>query len=443
MFENKKKIKKELFKLINTVVLAPEFSGEDFRKHHLSIKIPQTIREHLSYEETNKYLYLNETIYRGYDKTFNVLRLEKCLEYLNNKELDDLLKELVCEIHFKKLNFRIKENINNKFIEFVKNISKPIKEYEIVFGVDNLEADWNDYDFWECKITTLDQNLYDNICKSYNSYNSIKSYFNTHLNKPIIKITEFGNNLDLVFNRAKYKARLKLNALRSFINFQYSSINEKQTMFDVSNFGLLIEKETGKILSVKLFKNDRVWKFDWKGNSPEHIEDYNLLLKKTEHFSNELQNRINRTISWLGKAVQEENYDDKIVYLCTALETLLVNEKIGQKGERVAYRLMLFGLKEKKYLYPCDILIIYEVRSIIIHGSEIGIATSSHYSTLMFAIKLLLKQFIEYVDEKKTKTLKETISSIETDENLDLIKQFLYNVDNKLSDKIIKTIDKK
>ena len=89
---------------------------------------------------------------------------------------------------------------------------------------------------------------------------------------------------------------------------------------------------------------------------------------------------VDRTIYWIGKAIEETEYDQKIIALCTAMEVLLTTRSDRRKGEAIAYRMILINLSlEKKFSNPFQILRIYELRSKIIHGSSLLTTTESEY----------------------------------------------------------------
>ncbi len=48
-----------------------------------------------------------------------------------------------------------------------------------------------------------------------------------------------------------------------------------------------------------------------------------------------------RALEWIGESIKRESLDDKIVDICTALETWLVIKSDQIKGEAIAMRMML------------------------------------------------------------------------------------------------------
>jgi len=113
-----------------------------------------------------------------------------------------------------------------------------------------------------------------------------------------------------------------------------------------------------------------------------------------------LRNRLLRALEWMGDSVMRARVDDKIVDLCTALETLLATKQDRMKGEAITLRMMLLSdlLQELSYL-PHQILEIYEKRSSIVHGSERDISTHDDYKIMRRIVIDVLGKVLRYIEK--------------------------------------------
>ena len=88
-----------------------------------------------------------------------------------------------------------------------------------------------------------------------------------------------------------------------------------------------------------------------------------------------LRDALFRSIEWVGVSLTRENYDHKIVDLFTAMEAVLTTKDDGRKGEAIAIRLMLLSMVLNVVLVdPQWILVLYDLRSRVIHGAALGVS---------------------------------------------------------------------
>ena len=135
------------------------------------------------------------------------------------------------------------------------------------------------------------------------------------------------------------------------------------------------------------------------------VQMVNLMYKgerKIDHYHREIlkclriwQNIIERTIQGRLRdalllslyryiaCIAHEEYDHKIVDLCTALESVLTTKNDPRKGEAIALRRMLLSMAlGKKVPHPTKLYELYEKRSDVVHGSKLGECGEGDYRTL-------------------------------------------------------------
>jgi hypothetical protein len=131
----------------------------------------------------------------------------------------------------------------------------------------------------------------------------------------------------------------------------------------------------------------------------------------------EIGRHLERAINWMCRGITRERLDDKIVDLCTALETLLLpNYGRGRKGQMIALRHRLIGGDWS----PTGILALYELRSYIVHGSALNVSQYVDYWHLLLVCFVTLDRIVKLAKRKPTaQNLKDLIGMVETRDNFE------------------------
>ena len=113
-----------------------------------------------------------------------------------------------------------------------------------------------------------------------------------------------------------------------------------------------------------------------------------------------LREPIARTLTWIGSSAARENYDDRIVDLCTALESLLSMKHDPRKAEAIALRYMLLGFAvgEVGYVtHPFAIYKIYLMRNDIVHGTDRLVCDNEDYKSLLYVALDAVDRMLKFV----------------------------------------------
>lgn len=134
-----------------------------------------------------------------------------------------------------------------------------------------------------------------------------------------------------------------------------------------------------------------------------------------EELSPSLQRRFTIALTWIGRAIDDPDPDVKIVHLSTALESMLTTIADEKKGETLAYRMLLLNaLLDESFIHPAKILWIYELRSKIVHGNMLAIASESEYITMKRCVTETLIHSLEVIQKRKAKTHADFIKILES-----------------------------
>ncbi len=114
----------------------------------------------------------------------------------------------------------------------------------------------------------------------------------------------------------------------------------------------------------------------------------------------EMGQRFARAIHWLGSARILTDYDEKLVLICTALESLLAEESDRQKGALIALRAMLLQIANTEHFEPpMDLLSYYEKRSHVVHGAKTRQLEEEEYYKLLYRAMRLVKEAARLASE--------------------------------------------
>ena len=158
--------------------------------------------------------------------------------------------------------------------------------------------------------------------------------------KVVARVQVRAGKVELALERAKDKVNTALNILR-ICGAPIPMIHDEQ-----------LQQRWGQDwLSKNVSASDHPIRGGWqRGDEPIDLQLFGAI---HDHFSEELSelrpileskipkdlnDRIFKALEWIGSSVTRGNYDDKVIDLCTALETLLTVKSDVRKGEALALR---------------------------------------------------------------------------------------------------------
>ena len=333
-----------------------------------------------------------------YYASYFELRKDQRTEHLEDGQLNDKLGRLVLKALEEKEQLRNEAALNNQVKEFLNEIIKPKEEYQVMFKVVNLKAKVAETKFWDCLIATYNREQL--VQWGLDPERKYPVGVGTFEEQTVIVISGMGTNVTEVVKRARVDATRKLRILQNYLKEEF--IHDKQLVFQLSREYGVKRVTTGKIGWGIDHKNAAI-EYDYSDSLVERVGVANEDFGRIKKCPKNIQELIERTLHWIGLSISEIDDDIKISYLCTALETLLTTKDDGLKGGRIAYRGYLLGqeVASEDYYMPQRVLRVYELRSTIVHGSDIGIATEKDYWLMLDYTQGTLQNFIQFVTEHK------------------------------------------
>lgn len=358
------------------------------------------VPEKYDYDESQ--IAISGKVYELYKEFINFLESEKKLEYMVNsskdrKFVEGELNKFVLDIFLDKKYNKSKE-LDSRIKETLDSIYKPLHNYKIIIPIKyfNTKAT-HIFEIEDSVISRLDlDNLKKDALASNSIFESSFNIFDKFENNYCITVYEEGNNNRLVIQRARKKASDYLDFLRLyFFETSYKTFTAK--FFSISDVAFIYADS--KFIGSSYNRDERlpiIQTLD--AECVDKINDCLTELDKLNQIkSPKSEQRIRRTIHWLGKAITEIDLDVSLILYCTALESLLIPESDGRKGELLALRVALIEKQANDgILNPFLMFNIYETRSKLVHGAEHEISRDKFISDIEMFVSSIFYPFIEF-----------------------------------------------
>lgn len=392
------------------------------------------VPEKYSYNESK--IVISGKFYELYKNFFKFLESEKELEYMINssndgrfpeenrkfidkerKFVESELDKFVLDVLLDK-KYRESHELESRIKETLDSIYRPLNKYKIIIPINffNTEAT-HIFEIEDSVISRLDS---DNLKKDALASNTIfESFFKTFdkfENNYCITIYEEGNNISSVIKRARKKASDHLDFLRLYF-FETSYRTFAAKFFSISDTAFIYMD--GKFIGPSYNRDEKLPLIQTLDS--ECIDKINKCLAELDKLSQiknpKSEKRIRRTIHWLGKAITEIDLDVSLILYCTALESLLIPESDGRKGELLALRVALIEKQEYNgILNPYLMFNIYETRSKVVHGSEHEISREKFIHDIELFVSRIFYPFIKFAvknSQMKPAKLMKTLENFE------------------------------
>lgn len=351
------------------------------------------------------------------------LRKERCLEYLSDKEMESRFSSFASDSI---MEINQDEEIERRIDNFICSIIKPLDELEFLFPIRNLMINSNEFKIGDIIFKNVEQGSDILIKKSL--IEEMFDPFGGNYSATIAETIESGTNLGQMGKRASRKVDLALNILRLSLS-EGMFFSDELALF--SRTELMFFRKKGQLSPYRYsyhrsFKPIQV-KIDLGGT-----DELNMSLKNLSDafygnsIAEELLERLRKATVWISRSIREEDFDLKIIYLCTALESLLISKDIGKKGEDLAYKILLLNLwSDKPFLLPGYVLELYNLRSAIIHQGKIEFSTKNDYQILRgISIDILFKT-INFINVTGVKNYREFMKELESREKIEEVRSWL------------------
>ncbi len=380
-------------------------------------RIPNRLREAAGGEEA---ILMAGDDLRLYQEVVARLAAEKELEHITPKDVDTELWDFVCDLFVNKKEYQSSDALSDAIRNFLKKVVKPWQDYEVMAVIENLKLKVQELPVVGVRITRLTKEKADDWGLA--DAPAFKDNFPDVIDKHVAVAEERAGSSNRAAERAVNKIDDALDALRTAVagSILVARIDE-QLLFARGTFLAVRDMRTKRVVSLQWHRPFRPVEFEIGSETldpaTQYLSSINALIESGTPVK--LVNLFYRAMHWIGRSLTRESLDDKIVDLCTAMETLLCTRSDRLKGEAIAIRYMLLSTAtEGGFTNPFELLRLYALRSKIIHGSDIRVCSRRDYDHLRWIATTVLRQYATFVRDTGVRSYGKFIAALETHDDL-------------------------
>jgi hypothetical protein len=335
--------------------------------------------------------------FRLYDQVLLRLSAEKDMEHLTVRDIDTELWGLVCELFVRREEYRNDTARLQAIRRFLARLQKPWQEYEVIAAIHDLDLRVRVLDIVGVRLCTLSRQA----AADWGLGGSPR--LNDFAQDLVGRTTAFTVVKAGSPGRAVERARIEIDDALNTLRFALAG----SILANIPDAAMLFRR--GEASAVKARSSGRIELINWRrGFKPmgfevhrrtadsvrRYLEPINALVEGQT--PGKLRSRLLRALHWIGTSITRESHDDKIIDLCTALETLLTSRSDERKAEAVALRsILLAATLGQAFSDPFPVYQLYERRSEIVHGSALRVCGQKDYAHLLWIATTIATQFAE------------------------------------------------
>lgn len=389
-----------------------------------------------------RHLYIDGEGVNLYLGALDALEKDRICEHIDRSTIDKELATLAYDLLQDQAGMRNGSVYQQRLNRFFLAITGPLLTYEVVFRLEGITK-------FPADPLTIDSVVFQGFSQELTRINSqsestFQRQIEEFIGQPVSIVEIEAGSTEKAVSRAREYCNRALNTLRFCIvtSHNYWAVQDRELLHRLSERWLIRQTLPEKSQWYPGWKlGFRSIERDISERSGEMIR---LLTQRLNplydgSISPKLRDRLLRSIQWIGISITRENYDDKVIDLCTAMETMLTTRDDPKKGEAIAIRSMLLAMTPPKngdtvhlnWLMGVDtpdrwsipsetIYKLYGKRSEIVHGSSLGICAERDYTTLRLQAANIVLSIIELVtSETRITRLKNLFDFLESREWLE------------------------
>src|SRR4030042_289873 len=321
-----------------------------------------------------------------YRQSLVALHKELVPNYISTQDIYFKLWELFKEITLNANQYQIEKNLDRKLSEFCGDVKKPLTPYDIIYEIKYFDIGESAFTFGNVDLFKLDAERLVKMRLIKNTSVVKDTVFGEWVGKSVIKTEVSISELDRAYESGLNTVSNVLDAIRLVAVWgRLNKLNGELFLWELGK-SMTIPKEVnyeGMVVRTTYHRGFRPLIIPMDETIKKGLNDqkaWNHLFD--ESLPEDIYTCLSRAIKWITQAVTTNGLDFKIVYLCTALEIMLLPEyKQPPKGARLALRHVLLG--HGNGLTPEAVLHLYDKRSSIIHDGSLEITDYSAYLNLL------------------------------------------------------------
>lgn len=378
------------------------------------------------YSEGNSLIISGEE-YLQYINCLESLTNERELEYLSKRGIEKELWHLVCEIFFSEEQLQKAGGLRKILVSFQKRLRKPLEDYEIIIPIENLKFGEYVHEIGGVKFLEMSPEFAQKwgIIKESKFH---ELFYKVAINKVIAILSEQGADSSKAAQRAREKVNTALNMLRFALLLDHEpriigwKIHDEEMLFKQSEYLAVRKSGDSSVINFEWHRRFRSIEFKMEEIISKQVKASREMIEYlfgNSGLRGRMRDRILRALEWISNSVVREELDDKVVDVCTALETLLTTKDDLRKGECIALRMTILYTKlGKSFFDPVHVMNLYLKRSDIVHGSGRRVCTESDYWIGRWIASDVLSKSLAYIQSKGITQHSAFIKSLQEDRDM-------------------------
>lgn len=408
-------LRRKLEKSLKAIILANDnapLTATD-RLFHRTGVIPEDLYTDESRKQRWITLDLSGLDYQNFLEVLELLELDPASEFLSKAERQERLWHLFCDAYLNRKTYTGAKQQEDRIDAFLSDVRRSLRDYEVLIPVEHFTIVDGTLALWDFKLEKI---THESLGARGVDVNTciIEGFFQNRTESTTMIISEKGTSPKHACERARNKAILNLKIMQVYYSYS-RTVNEQQLLFQMSEFAIV--RDVAASTDVLTSRKTRRIPYGLKASLQTDwlTEKANAHYRVVNNLPVKLKSAFKRAVYWMGASIDEGDPDRKIIALSTALESILCTRSDGRKGEVAAYRMcILCAHADRPWIWPQKVLEIYEVRSAVVHGSQLERATQSDASTMAYVMRDVLDCFVEVVNEHKLKKPADLFRLLET-----------------------------
>lgn len=336
--------------------------------------------------------------YHNFHKALELFEEDQESEFLSKAEHQDRMWFLFCEAYLNR-NTLLDETMLKELVDiFLREVRRYERVYEVLIPIENFEILDGTLPLWDFKLEKISRESLKAKGVDINN-RTVGGFFKNQSETTAMIISEKGTSPKHVCERARNKAIFNQRIMQAYFSYS-TTLNEQQLLFEMSEFAIVkdVASSTGVLTQ---------WKAKRKPYGLKLSRELSWLTEKANahhgvvrNLPVKLKSAFERALYWMGVSLDEGDPDRKVIALCSALESMLSTKDERMKGERIAFRYcLLCAVTQRPWVWPQDVLEIYNRRSVVVHGSGLDLATPRDASTLSLVMRDVLDCFVKAIEK--------------------------------------------
>ena len=351
--------------------------------------------------------------YKTYHKLYKLISREPNAEHLSDRDIDNLLSNFVSDILSNSTKFKDPKKLKKKVTDTIEEFLQPFTEWYAIAPIEGMSIPNKLIKIGTSEIRKFNKKDKQVYFGETNQYFS-KLFDEKFLGNTCVVVTLQSNNKKSAVEKGRKKIGLVIDSIRAGIGTNQFCYLTEPIIVASSEF-----KSQEGMVKIKYARRPRCQL------TKTEIENFSELTQVVGNIidnenPSKIQRRILRSLQKLSKSVQDNEPENKISKLFTSLETVLIPESEGKKGEKLAYRIALLQNRlYEKFTHPDRTLQLYKKRSEIVHGSDYDqpLPTQQDVLSLEYLARLVLPMICKTVSTEGFSTITQLLHWLEKNDD--------------------------